>query len=153
MGHYYTELKVFEEEKTIKKSWNSELEAIKVKVNQVTQLDAQKALLNAKKSTVIQLLQGRLLYPKCMAAFFSTIPKDVWVSNLTFAEDKKNINISATSTSLSIDAIAEWLQTLESKPNRFLAIDLSAIQVQVSEESTLYAFSMKFTYSPPPEGV
>ncbi|MBI2915826.1 MAG: PilN domain-containing protein [Elusimicrobia bacterium] len=134
-----------------KANWSQQLSLVRSKVTQVEQLDAQKAVLNAKKNTVVQLFQGRLLYPKLMETLYDTMPKDVWLSDLTFSEDgQKNVRVVAAASALTTDSIADWLQMLESKKERFGSASLSAIDVKESGESkqTIYSFSMTFTYLP-----
>lgn len=150
-------MKVQNYKKDLKKKdrWSQRLQEIKGKVAQVEQLDGQKKLLNAKKDTVIQLFQGRLLYPKMMETFFDTLPKDVWVTDISLTEDgQRNIMIIANSSSLSTEAIAEWLGTLESKPDKFSQVSLSAIEVKQTDakQAPVYGFSMTFTYKPPVGG-
>ncbi len=157
ISSYFLQLHGYKQNLKKKERWSAQLAEIKAKVAQVEQLDSQKSLLNAKKNTVVQLLQGRLLYPKLMEAVFETLPREVWVSDLTLSEDgQKNVKISANSISLTIDAIADWLQTLESKPERFTGVTISAIDVKdaTPEQRGLptYIFSMTFTYVPPPAG-
>jgi len=153
---YMAKKKAYEKDLARKARWNQQLEEMKAKVAQVAQLDAQKNVLNAKKNTVVQLLQGRLLYPKFMEQFFETVPKDVWISDFKLTEDgSKNIKVEAMSNSLTIESIADWLQTLESKPESFAEPTLSAIDQKTTPDnkSNLYGFTMTFTYKPPPLGV
>lgn len=136
-----------------KKRWSAELADIKKKVDRVTELDNQRNLLNAKKNTVVQLLQGRILYPIFMEHVFETLPKDIWVSDLRLSEGgDKSIAVEAKSESLSVDSVADWLQTLESRTDRFGGVDLSAIEIKSAggdSKSATYLFTMKFTYRPP----
>lgn len=137
-----------------KERWSQQLSAIKAKVAQVEQLDAQKNVLNAKKNTVVQLFQGRLLYPKMMQHFYETLPREVWVKDMAATEEgDKSIRIVAFANALSTDSIADWLQTLEGKPERFANITLSAIEVRQPadpKQQATYEFTMTFTYRPPP---
>ena len=73
--------------------------------------------------------------------------------DLSLVEDgSRNINVTATSTALSIDGIAKWLQTLEATPQRFSGMDLSAITLAPGSGQPTYSFTMKFVYMPPPLG-
>ena len=153
MTSYFFKLQSYKKDLAKKERWGKQLAAIKAKVAQVEQLDREKSLLNAKKNTVVQLLQGRLLYPKFMEALFETLPKDIWISDLTLAEDgQRNLKVTANSNSLTIDAIADWLQTLESKPERFGGVNLSAIEVKEDKINPSYTFTMGFVYVPPHPG-
>ena len=63
----------------------------------------------------------------------------------------KNIKVVATASSLTTEAIADWLQALESKPKEYTDTTLSAIDSKtdaVSKTNT-YTFSMTFVYHPP----
>lgn len=136
-----------------KQVWSKQLAAIKAKVAEVEQLDAQKNQLNAKKEAVEQLFSGRLLYPKFMADFYATIPKDVWVTDLTVSEDgNHNFKISAVSNSVSTDGIADWIQSLGAQNNRFSDISVSAIDARMSSENKTvpesYSFSITLVYQP-----
>ncbi len=152
MSSYMSMKKKYEKDLARKGKWSAELADIKGKVAQVEQLDSQKNLLNAKKNTVVQLLSGRLLYPVFMEQFYETLPKDVWVTDFKLVEDgSKNIAVEAQSTSLTIESIADWLQTLESKPERFSAVNLSAIELKGAGDGkggATYGFTLKFTYRP-----
>lgn len=153
--HYTVKLAKYKRDSLRKASWNAQLSRIKAEVAKVEQLDAQKNLLNAKKSTVVLLLQGRLLYSMFMEHFFETLPRDVWITDLKISEDAaKNIKIDATSTSVTIESVADWLQTLESKPERFSGVSLNAIDLKqgVEGKANTYTFTMSFTYRPPPLG-
>jgi len=114
-------------------------------------------VLKAKKDTVVQLLQGRILYPRFMDVFYATLPEDVWITDLTLSEDdKKNLKITALSNSLSTDSIAKWLETLETTTDRFSGTSLSAIDLKSGGEPgkpSIYSFSMTFTYRPPEEKI
>lgn len=153
-GFYFSKRSEYNYDTLKKERWSAQLSEIKAKVAQVEQLDAQKNALSAKKSAVVQLFLGRLLYPKFMESFYATLPADVWVREISLTEDpgSKNITITALSGSLSTEAIASWLETLESKPDRFSGVTLSAIEVRPSPENrqTTYEFAMTFTYVPPP---
>ena len=126
--------------------WRQQLKIKEEEVQRVTQLDGERSVLEAKKSSVLQLHQGRILYPRMMDTFFNTLPQDVWVTALTFRLEGDNIAISAQSKSLAIEGIAEWLQTLESNAENFSGVTLSAID---ANDST-FQFSMSFTYMPSP---
>ncbi|OGR83701.1 MAG: hypothetical protein A2901_07195 [Elusimicrobia bacterium RIFCSPLOWO2_01_FULL_54_10] len=137
-----------------KSRWSAELAEIKMKVDRVTELDKQRDTLNAKKNTVVLLLQGRILYPMFMEHVFETLPKDIWISDFKLTEDaSKNIAVEAKSDALTIDSVADWLQTLESRTDRFSGVDLSAIELKSGGTETSkaisYGFTMKFTYRPP----
>lgn len=156
MTSYLLKLQSYKRDLAKKARWSQQLTDIKNKVAQVEQLDAQKSVLNAKKSTVVQLLQWRLLYPKLMETFYRTLPQDIWLTELTLSEDEqKNIRIVAHSNSLTTNAIADWLETLESKPDRFSEIVLSAIESKHSADTKLssFGFSLSFVYHPPPETI
>ncbi len=152
MASFRAKKKAYERDVIRKNQWQSELTNIKSKVARVEELDAQKNLLNAKKNTVIQLLSGRLLYPIFMEQFYETLPKDVWISDFKISEDgSKNIAIEAQSNALTIESIADWLQTLESKPERFSGVTLSAIDFKGSGDpkaAVTYGFTMKFLFKP-----
>ncbi len=155
-GIYFNMLRTYKTDVTRKDKWSSQLSSIKAKVAQVEQLDGQKSVLNAKKNTVLQLFQGRLLYPKFLQAFYETLPSEIWVKDVTLMEDQntKNISIIAIAGSMSTDAIADWLQSLESKPERFSSVTLSSIEARPSagqNKQMTYDFSMSFTYVPPPQ--
>ena len=156
-GVYLVNLNGYKKDLTRKEKWSSQLSVIKSKVAQVEQLDGQKAFLNAKKNTVLQLFQGRLMYPKFLQAFYETLPSEIWIKDISLTEDPntKNITIIALSGAISTDAIADWLQTLESKPERFSNVMLSSIEARTStvgqNKQTTYDFSMTFTYVPPAE--
>lgn len=154
MSSYFIMLQSYKKELKRKVAWSRQLAEIKAKVTQVAQLDAQIKVLNAKKNTVVQLLQGRLLYPRMMESFYESLPKDVWITGLTMKEESnKNIKIVAKSNALTIDAIADWLQTLETKPGRYSGVELSAIDVKGElNDDASFDFSMTFTYIPPPPG-
>ena len=91
-----------------------------------------------------------------MEQVFETLPKDVWVTDFILSEvGSKNIKVEAKSTSLSVESVADWLQTLQSKPERFGDVSLSAIDQKLGADSKTppsYGFSMSFTYRPPPPG-
>ena len=155
MAHYAVKKKNYEKDLRQRDAWFQELQEIKRKVDQVVQLDSQKNILNAKKNTVVLLLQGRLLYAKFMENFFETLPKEVWVTDFVLNEDgSKNIKVEAKSNSLTIEAVADWLQTLESKQDKFSDVSLSVIDQHpgVDGKTQVYGFSMSFTYRPPPLG-
>lgn len=145
---YSLKLQSYKKNTSKKEIWAQQLSIIKSKVAKVEELDAQKNSLNAKKNTVVQLFQGRLLYPKFMESFFQTLPKDIWISDLNVSEDSnKNIKVIATSNSTSTDAIADWLQLLESKPNQFSSPVLSAIEAKTdgNVKKSIYGFTMTFS--------
>lgn len=154
MASYFVKKRVYEAGIEQKARWSAELADIKNKVAQVEQLDAQKNLLNAKKNTVVQLLMGRLLYPIFMEQFFETLPRDIWITDFKLTEDgSKNIAVEAATNALSIESVADWLQTLESKSERFSGATLSAIELKPAADAKgkpSYSFTMKFTYRPPP---
>ncbi len=156
-GVYLGQLNGYKKDTLRKEKWSSQLGAIKAKVAQVEQLDGQKAVLNAKKNTVLQLFQGRLKYPKFLQAFYETLPSEIWIKDIALNEDPntKNITIIALSGSITTDAIADWLQTLEAKPERFANVTLSSIEARAAttgtSKQTTYDFSMTFIYIPPPE--
>ena len=153
MSLYSAKLQSYNKDIIRKKRWSAQLSEIKTKVARVEQLDAQKALLNAKKNTVTQLFQGRILYPVFMDCFFRIIPKEIWISDITLTEDQqKNISVIAMSNSLSTNSIADWLQTLESKPDMYSGVSLSAIDVKQPPEkdkAATFGFSLTFTFHPP----
>jgi Tfp pilus assembly protein PilN len=138
---------------TKKRLWSAELAQIKKKVDRVTELDNQKNFLNAKKNIVVQLLQGRILYPILMEHIFEILPSDIWISDLGMTEgENKSIIVEIKSESLSMASVANWLQTLESKTDRFSGVDLSAIDIKNAAENSkleTYSFTLKFTYRPP----
>lgn len=156
MSSYFLKLQGYKKELAKKERWTKQLNEVKAKVEQVTQLDAEKTTLNAKKNTVLQLLQGRLYYPKLMETFYSTLPKDVWVTDVTLSGDpQKNIKIEANSNALTTEAIAEWLEILGAKPEKFSGIALSPIEKVPPanpKEFPTFKFKMTFSYSPPPAG-
>ncbi len=156
-GVYLGKMNGYKKDTERKEKWSSQLAAIKSKVAQVEQLDGQKAVLNAKKNTVLQLFQGRLTYPKFLQALYETLPSEIWIKDIVLSEDpsSKNITIIALSGSVTTDAIADWLQTLESRPERFSNVMLSSIEARSTttgqNKQTTYDFSMTFTYIPPQE--
>lgn len=143
----YHRFSKIQEKKTI---WSSQLSGIKKKVAQVEQLDAEINLLNSKKTAVESLFGGRLRYPKLMAEFYRTIPKDVWVSDLTIKEKGDNsFEIIALSNAVSTDGIADWLVSLESKPNRYTQIKLSTIDARKGSDGDSvesFGFSISLVY-------
>lgn len=152
MTSYFLKLQNYKKDLAKKVRWSEQLADIKNKVARVEQLDAQKNVLNSKKNTVVQLLQWRLLYPKLMETFHNTLPQDIWITELTLSEDEqKNIKVTATSNALTTNAIADWLETLESKSDRFSDITLSTIESKQSENtpSSSFSFLISFTYHPP----
>lgn len=155
-GIYLTKYMGWKKDEAKKARWRKQLEEVKAKVAQVEALDAQKNLLQAKRGAVTQLFHGRLLYPRFMEIFYSTLPRDVWVTDLKLSEDaNKNITIVAGSNSLTTEGIAQWLETLESKSDFFSGAVLSAIesvQGTDSKQGSVYKFTMTFTCKvPPPE--
>ena len=44
---------------------------------------------------------------------------------------------------------ADWLETLESRTDRFGGVDLSAIDIKGDAKAVTYSFTIKFTYRPP----
>ena len=151
---YLLQLNHYKKDVVKKEKWSQQLSTLKAKVAQVEQLDAQKTTLQAKKNTVVQLFQGRLLYPQFMEKFFEILPQEVWITDLTISEDaQRNLKVVAVSNALTPDAIASWLETLESKPDKFTEIQLSAIEVKQSQDLkqslSSYGFSMSFTFHPP----
>ena len=61
MLFYFAQLKHYQGSVKKKENWGQRLATLKAKVTRVEQLDAQKNLLIAKKNTVVQLFQGRVL--------------------------------------------------------------------------------------------
>ena len=138
-----------------KTKWAAQLAEIKAKVAQVEQLDSQIRVLNGRKQTVVSLLHGRLITPRFMEIFYDFVPKDVWLTDLNIEErGGGGLKITAVSNSLTIDAIADWMQALESKPDRFSGVDLSSIDSAQSApgQPATYSFTMTFNYASPPPG-
>ena len=149
IGSYSLKYYGYKKDLIKKEKWSHQLTEIKVKVAKVEALDAQRNVLNAKRNTVVQLVQARLLYPKFMAYLYSTLPRDIWFREVTLQEDaKKNIKAVVHSTALSTNSIAEWVKTLESNPALYTDISLSEIQVVEQDQSTTYTFNITFTYQP-----
>ena len=149
-GSYGLKKRRYEKDAAKKMRWSGELAEIKKKVDRVTELDNQRNLLNAKKNTVVQLLQGRILYPIFMEHVYQTLPKDVWLNDLKLTEaGDKSIVVEAKSESLTVDSVADWLETLESRTDRFGGVDLSAIDIKGDAKAVTYSFTIKFTYRPP----
>jgi len=154
LSYYLMKAHDYKQDMARKTRWSKQLAEKKTEVAQVEQLDKQKRVLDAKKNTVIQLLRGRLLYPKLMENFYSTLPIGIWIDDLVLTEAGQNVKMVSKSNSISVNAIAEWLETLESRPERFRDISLTAIDAKKTKgEATTYAFSMTFVYIPPPPGV
>lgn len=152
MIFYFARLEGYKKDLAKKERWTAELNTLKQKVARVEELDAQKNVLNAKKNTVVQLFQGRLLYPKLMAALYQNLPRQVWLTDLTLNEDpSKNIKVVATASSLTTEAIADWLQALESKSSEYSDVSLSAIESKTDDaaKTKTYNFSLTFVYHPP----
>lgn len=149
-GSYTLQIYGYKKNLIKKARWTQQLNEIKVKVARVEELDAQKTVLNAKRNTVFQLFQGRLLYPKFMSTLYSTLPRDIWLRELSLQEDsQKNIKAVVGSTSLTTNSIAEWFKTLESNPKLFTNISLSEIQViESADQITTYTFNITFNYHP-----
>lgn len=155
-GIYLTQYFGYKKDLEKKSRWEKQLAEVKAKVSQVEALDSQKSLLQAKKGAVTQLFHGRLLYPKMMELFYSTLPRDVWVTELKLTEDaNRNIAIVADSNSLSTEGIAQWLESLESQSQFFSGVTLSAIeseQAEGSKQAPVYKFTMSFTCTVPQTG-
>lgn len=152
LSSYYFQVRGYKKNLQKKERWSQQLALIRTKVAKVEQLDAEKKVLNAKKDTVVQLFQGRLLYPKTMEALYKTLPREVWITGLLLKEDaQKNLLVEAQASALNTEVIADWLQTLESKPERFSGIVLSAIEVKSEQDSRqpAYVFKLNFVYRPP----
>lgn len=146
MTSYFFKWRTYQKYSATEIVWRKQLDEQKAKVQEITNLDADKSMLQNRKSTVSQLFQKRLLYPQFMETFFNTVPRDIWITDLTLKEDgQKNIIVVANSNSLSVDAITDWLQTLESNPEKFSGISLSAIEAKQS----IYGFTMTFMCHPP----
>jgi Tfp pilus assembly protein PilN len=152
-GSYFGKVHAYKNNLAKKARWAAALSDIKVKVARVEQLDAQKAVLNAKKNTVVQLFQGRLLYPKFMENFYQNVPRQIWVTDMSLNEDPatKNLKVVATANSLTTEAIADWLQLLQSKSSEYSDVSLSTIESKTNAETktNTYGFSMTFIYHPP----
>lgn len=152
-GIYLSKYLGYKKDLAKKARWEKQLTEVKAMVAQVEALDAQKAVLQAKKGAVSQLFYGRLLYPKFMEIFYSTLPRDVWITNLKLSEDSnRNISVTADSNALTTEGIAQWLETLESKSNYFSNVVLSAIessQETDSKQSPVYKFTMSFSCTVP----
>lgn len=154
MASYFLKLQNYKKDLTKRDRWSQQLSEVKAKVAEVEKLDADKVRLKAKKDIVLQLLQGRLFYPKLMEIFYGTLPPDIWITNLKLTEDaQKNVTIAANSNSLSTEGIADWLETLESKPEKFSGVNLSAIEVlppSDPKQSPTFKFTLTFVCRPPP---
>lgn len=148
---YFVSLDAYQNNLHKKEIWMQHLLSIKSKVIKVEELDQKQKVLNAKRNTVLQLLQRRLLYPKLMETFYRSLPNDIWVTNLSFSQTpENNILLTAQSKSVSMPAIADWVQVLQSDTVHFAQVNISAIEVEKKEDNTTYNFTLTFVVLPEP---
>ncbi|MBI4668374.1 MAG: hypothetical protein HY747_04175 [Elusimicrobia bacterium] len=111
---------------------------------EVDALEAKKSAILAKNTVVGSLLAGRLDYPKIMEAVVKSLPPNqIWIGGLTTMKTSQGYDLNIPASTLGMDSIIQWLQTLESSPG-FSNISIGAI-TNTDSASTL---PMKLTYKP-----
>ena len=146
---HLSKMKTYNNYLKLETEFKMELEKKKKEVEDVTKLEAEKAVLQSKENSIIQLARGKLLYPQFMESFFDILPKDIWVTGISLKEGpSKELTVVANSNSLTVDAIAELLQKLDATADRYSGVSLSAIE----QRANSYAFVMTFTYRQPAKG-
>ncbi|OGS22616.1 MAG: hypothetical protein A2252_03285 [Elusimicrobia bacterium RIFOXYA2_FULL_39_19] len=123
-----------------------ELNKYKTVVDEVNRLKGITAQLEARKSTIENLMKGRLVYPKFMEEFMSILPPPIWLNsmNTTTSPDGFFVNISCISYDTL--AIADFITNLQSVP-KFGNIEISGIATAPGSKGIdTFSFTMTFSY-------
>lgn len=131
----------------IAKSQN-ELRRFETIAKQVDTLQAQKKVLETKKSIISSLMASRLVYPVYMERLLAMMPANLWLKAMNTQlqpDGKMAINIDAEA--LDNYAIADFVSALSAAPE-CSSVELGAIASATNGKSTTSAFRISFQYQP-----
>jgi Tfp pilus assembly protein PilN len=102
-------------------------------VSQVDSLQQTKNSLEQHRNVIKSLIASTLIYPIFMDTFIASMPKAIWLTNLSTTLNGDLMTLSITASSFSNYAIADWITALESSKS-FTKVELGPISS--SEQTT-----------------
>lgn len=124
----------------------AELKKFQVILDQIDNIEKNKARLTAKRDVIKNLNRSRLLYPVFFEDLLPIIPSNVWVGSIQISESGSSFNVTMQSKALSNFALASWLTNLEQSPH-FSGVELGPISYSKSGDGPpTLSFNLKANY-------
>ncbi len=129
-----------------------ELKKLEPILKEVKQLESVKAILQARKDLVENLLNNGLIYSRFMSRLLKLLPERVWFTDLStetvFTNDRKikELKVMLNCSCYDKFSIADFLSNLEQSQN-FKNVNLGPIEVSLQGKYELHNFKLEFVYS------
>jgi len=135
-------------QKKIVKAENT-LQKYQAIIDKITEIDAKKQKLVAKRDVIVNLNRSRLIFPVFFEDLLPLIPSDVWVTDIRLEKQMgNNYDYRMSSKALSNFALATWLTNLEQSSNfQNVKIDRISYESSAADKDTAPALNFTLTFS------
>ena len=114
----------------------------------VDRLEARRGEIQSKNNIVLQLLRGRLDYPKLFDALVESLPPNqMSLTNLQMEKRDRSFLLRIAATGLGTATVIWWLQRLEARPD-FVSVELTSLNYLANGTAS---FSLAMEYLIPRE--